>query len=399
MIFRGVSFGLLPTPMQKARLAQEAGLCRLVWNLALEQRRDWWEHFQRQTGNNLNWVTQSRELTRLRDEIDFIRAGIGESQQRVIITLDGAFKQFFKGTSGFPSFKKKGAHDSFSIKGRSLKIERLNAKYGRVRLPKIGWIKFRQTQEIEGNICEATFYDSPKGWHVALSTKIERDVPDVGGGVGIDRGVAVPLALSDGQTFTLPDRIERLDKLQRKAQRIASRRKRGSSRYAKAQRRVRNISARKARIRKDWAHRTTTSIARQYGTVVIERLRTKDMTKSAKGTVDNPGTNVAAKRGLNRAILNVGWHQIERMLAYKAFRLVKVNPAFSSQTCSSCGTVDKQSRKSQAVFACVHCGFRDNADRNAAAVILSRGNTAALDVEGCGYAPGEASTVSMATAA
>lgn len=126
---------------------------------------------------------------------------------------------------------------------------------------------------------------------------------------------------------------------------------------------------------------------------MVERLRTKSMTASATGTIAEPGRNVAQKRGLNRAILNVGWHQIETMLLYKAHRLVKVNPAFSSQTCASCGTVDSRSRKNQAAFVCTACGHRDNADRNAAVVILHRGNTPG--VEPCRWVGDEARTVQI----
>lgn len=383
---------------QSALLENQAGVNRLVYNLALEQRRDWWRQYQARTGSNLNWVSQGRELTALRAEFDFIREGSQSSQQYELSSLDDAFKGFFRLGRGFPKFRRKGVGDRVYAGGRQVKIERLNDKYSRVRLPKIGWLKFRRTREIEGKVFEATVTRIAIGWQISFGCKIGRDIEDVGGSVGIDRGVSVPVMCSDGQSFALPERIAHLDKLQRKAQRIASRRKRGSKRHAKAQARARSIQAKKARIRKDWAHRLTTDISRQYGTVAIEKLRASSMTKSAKGTIESPGNNVAQKRGLNRVILNAGWHKIETMLAYKAFRFVKVNPAYSSQTCAPCGHVDKQSRKSQASFICTSCGHRDNADRNAAVVILQRGSTALLDVEGCGYAPAEASTAIMATA-
>jgi putative transposase len=146
--------------------------------------------------------------------------------------------------------------------------------------------------------------------------------------------------------------------------------------------RANTLKARQARIRKDWAHRTTTAIARRFGTVVVEKLRTKNMTRSAKGTLEAPGVNVAAKSGLNRAILNVAWRQIETMLAYKANTLIRINPAHTSQACSACGSIDKLNRKSQAVFSCLSCAHTENADLNAAKTIFNRGNTAVLDVEG-----------------
>jgi putative transposase len=375
MIFRGFTFALRPTPEQTAKFAQVAGVCRLVWNLALEQRRNHWRNYQARTGNNLNYVTQARELTALRAEVDFIREGSQTAQQYALKALDDAYRRAFKGLGGFPQPKKKGVNDAFTFHGREVLVERLNHRWGRVRLPKIGWVKFRMTRDVEGKMNEATVSRTALGWQISIGCKIDRNTLDVGGAVGIDRGVAVPLMLSDGTAYRLPEAVALLDRRIRKAQRIASRRKRGSNRCRKAQRRVAALSAKRARIRKHWAHETTTEIARKSGTVVIERLRTKDMTKSASGTIAQPGKNVAQKRGINRAILNVGWHQVETMLFYKAFRVVKVDPRHTSQTCSACGVVDSRSRESQSSFVCYSCGHRSNADLNAAINILQRGNT------------------------
>lgn len=396
MIFRGFTYRLHPTEEQELQFQQYAGVCRLVWNLALDQRMNWWRQYQAKTGNNLNYVTQARQLKDLRAEFDFIRNVSQTAEQRTLKDLDAAFRNFFAGRGGFPKFKKKGVNDAFSFAGRQITVEKLSAKWFLVRLPKIGFVKFRCTRPIEGRIREATVVRSALGWQISIGCLIDRDVADVGGIVAIDRGVTVPLALSDGQMITLPASIDRICRLAKRAQRIASRRKRGSRRQAKAKKRVAMLFARQACVRRDWAHRATTGIARQYGTVVVERLRTQNMTKSAAGTLDVPGTNVAQKRGLNRAILNIGWHQIETMLAYKAHKLIKVNPAYSSQTCAVCGNVDNRSRKNQASFVCSACGHFDNADTNAASVILSRGNTAVLDVKGsCVRHPGEASTSSL----
>ncbi len=393
MIYRGLSCTLILSDDQASLLDQASGVNRLVYNLALEQRRDWWRHFQRNTGNNLNWITQCKQLTALRKEFDFIRLWSAASQQAEIKNLDDAFRKMWKAGAGFPSFRKRGLGDRIICQGRDISIERLNAKFSRVRIPKIVWLKFRQTRQFQGKIFEATIARGVKGWSISFGQKIDRELDDVGGVVALDRGVAIPVMCSDGVFYSLPDGIAKAGTSLNRAQRIASRRKRGSKRHAKAMDRIRKLYARKARIRKDWAHRLTTDISRKYGTVIVERLRTKNMTKRAHDK------GVAQKRGLNRSILNVGWAQIGDMLAYKVYRYIKVDPAYSSQTCSSCGTVDSKSRKSQASFVCTSCGHRDNADRNAAAVILQRGNTALLDVEGCGCAPVEASTALMATAA
>lgn len=394
MKFRGYIYALRPTQEQVETFSQFAGVCRLIWNLALEQRRNHWRQYQSFTGDNLNYVTQARELTKLRAEIDFVREVTQTSQQRVLKALDTAYQRAWKGQGGYPQPKRKGVHDAFSFSGREIKVEKINRRWGRVKLPKIGWVKFRRTRDIEGSIREATVTRTALGWQISIGCLLEGEQPDNGRAVGIDRGVAVPLMLSDGTSYALPEQINVMERKARKAQRIASRRKRGSARHAKAQRRVASLKAKVARIRKHWAHEATTEITRNFGTVVVERLRAKNMTASAAGTIAEPGKNVAQKRGLNRAILNVGWHQIETMLAYKAARLVKVDPAYTSQTCSSCGTIDSSSRKSQAVFSCQHCGYRDNADRNAAVNILNRGNTPG--VEPCRWAGDEARTLQVA---
>jgi putative transposase len=393
-LFRGFVYRLVPTPEQAALMAQFAGVCRLIWNLALEQRCHHARRYRDRTGSVLSFIAQCRELTVLRAEFDFVRAVHVTPQQRTLKALDEACRRAWKGLGGFPKPKKKGVDDAFSFAGREVAVETINRRWGRVRLPKIGWVRFRLTRPIKGAIREATVTRTALGWQVSIGCLIDAETPDNGLTVGIDRGVSVPLMVSDGTVYRLPAEIARHERAIRRAQRTASRRKRGSRRWAKAQRRVTALRARQARARKHWAHETTTAIARRYGGVVVERLRTRDMTRSARGTIEAPGKRVAQKRGLNRAILNVGWHQIETMLTYKVARLVKVDPAYSSQTCASCGTVDSRSRDSQAAFVCTACGHRDNADRNAAVVILNRGSTPGVEAAGCGAC--EARTVQAA---
>ena len=255
-----------------------------------------------------------------------------------------------------------------------------------MRLPKIGWVKFRDTRPIRGKVKNVTVARAANGWHISFACEIAHvAVPSSLPAVGIDRGVANALVLSTGEPpIQLPDSLVALDRHKRRAQRTASRRLRGSRRHAKAQRRVAALAARAARIRQDWRHKTTHALARRFGTVVLEDLNTRNMTRSAKGTIQEPGRHVRQKAGLNREILNQGWHAFAATLAYKleerGGRLETVPPHYTSQTCSACGAVDKASRKSQAVFHCRTCGFRAHADHNAAINILRR-NTASMLVE------------------
>ena len=387
MQYRGYVYKLEPTKEQEALFEQYAGVCRLIWNLALEQRLNHWRNFKALTGRHISYASQCRELTELRKEYDYIQKISIESLQEVLKGLDTAFKEYFDGRKGLPKFKNKDDHRvNFAFRASTLQIKLLNKRWAKVKFPKIGWVKFRVTRDVRGEIYRATLSKTDSGWAVSLDCKFDEELVDNGLTVGIDRGVTVPIMLSDGTSYSLPAEIEKHERAARRAQRVLSRRKRGSKRYLKAKQRFAKIKARQARARKHWAHVATTRITRRYSGVVIEALNTMNMTSSGPH-----------KRGLNRSILNVGWGQIETMLAYKAARLVKVNPAYTSQTCSSCGTVDSQSRKSQANFVCTSCGYRDNADRNAANVILIRGSTPSVELDG--YVSVEARTRQTALAA
>jgi putative transposase len=180
-----------------------------------------------------------------------------------------------------------------------------------VRLPKIGWVKFRDTRPLRGTVQNVSVMREANGWHVSFCCAIEHQTPgnDLPS-VSIDRGIANTLTLSGGDQpllLSLPDSLAALDRRKRQAQRHMRKRKRGSNRYAKGLRRVATLQARAARIRRDWLHRKSMEIARHFGAVGLEDLNVRNMTASAKGTVDNPGRNVRQKAGLNRAILEQGW--------------------------------------------------------------------------------------------
>jgi putative transposase len=265
-----------------------------------------------------------------------------------------------------------------------------------VRLPKIGWVKYRDSRPIRGVVKNVTVSLDALGWHVAFTCATVHEVPapccEV---VGIDRGVATTLAFSTGDMLTMPASLERLEARKRRAQRAVARRKRGSNRRRRAQARVARLQARQARIRRDFHHRAALDLAKRFGVAVLEDLNTRGMTASAKGTIAEPARNVRQKAGLNRAILNAGWHQFATILTYKmeerGGQVVTVPARFTSQTCSACGVVDARSRESQARFRCLACGHSDHADINAA-INIRRRNTTLLDVEGLHQQPYEAST-------
>jgi putative transposase len=378
VIQRAFRYRLYPTTEQARLMENTANARRFVYNLALEQRRDFWRQAKR-SGVTLDYVTQGHQVTQLRAENEWLAAVSSTTLTQALRDLDRNFVRFFRG-AGFPSFQSRDRHMSFRHIGTEVRFVELSAKWCLIRLPKIGMVKMRITRPWRGRILSATFARDALGWHVTLACEIEHEAsPNLLPAVGIDRGVANTLALSTGELLSTPD-VSQIERRKRKAQRVLARRTRGSNRYRKQRARVARLSGQMARIRADWQHRASTDIARRFGTVALEDLKTRNM--------------VRAGRGIARAILEQGWHGFERKLAYKLEErggtLVKANPAYSSQTCAVCGAVDKASRESQSRFACRHCGSEDHADVNAAKIILRRSSPV---VEGSAYAPDEARTV------
>jgi putative transposase len=386
VIQRAFRYRLEPTAEQAALFEQFAGVTRFVYNLALEQRATYWRQYRAATGRRLDSFSQGKEVTSLRREVDWIRSVHATTLCYALRDLDQAFANFFSGRSAFPNFRRKGENDSFRFKAVETRIKHLNGKWSAVRVPKIGWVKFRDTRPMRGKLVNLTITKDACNWHASFACEIESAAPpNALPPVGIDRGIANTLALSTGEMMSTPD-LTRLERRKRRTQRILARRVRGSNRYRKQRRRLSRITAKLARCRADWRHKATLDIARRFGSVTLEALQVRNMTRAGKG-----------KRGLNRSILEQGWGAFERALAYKLEErggtLIKVDPAYTSQTCSACGTIDKASRESQASFACRHCGFAAHADHNAAINILRRSTPR---VEGSGCAPDEALTVDLA---
>ena len=385
-MFRGFRFALHPTPAQAETLGQWIGVTRLVYNLALEQRRDFWRQYRENEGRNISMFGQCRELTDLRRDFDWIGKPPRAPQEAALNDLDRAFTAFFKGTASYPTTRRLGLNDSLRFKSVQSPFKVLNGKWGAVLLRHdLGWLKFRLSRPIVGNPKTVTVTRHDGKWSVAFMADVGEAVEATSlPAVGIDRGIANTLSLSNGEHMQMADTLA-VDRRVRQAQKVLARRKRGSRRYAKKRRCVARLSALRARMRSHWNHVASTDIARRFGLVAVEDLRIAKMTASAKGTNETPGRGVRQKAGLNRSILNQGWGQFAAMLDYKleaaGGRLIYVPAAYTSQTCSACGVVDAQSRKSQAVFACVHCGHSAHADTNAA-LEISRRSTSVLLAEG-----------------
>ncbi len=366
---RSVSrYRLCPTPAQEAGLLEHCSHARYVWNLAVEQHA-WWTP---RRGSAPGYVAQARQLTEARAANPWLAAGSQTVQQQALKDFAQAMANFFAGTHRRPTWRKAGVHEGFRIvgaRGRAWDVRRLSRRTGEVRVPKVGWVRFRWSRPVPPGVRSfRVIRDRAGRWHVAFAA-IPDPVPAPGNGaaVGVDRGVAVSAALSTGETSTVPGltpgEAERLKRLLRCLARAC----RGSNRRARLKAAVARLKAREADRRKDWVEKTSTDLARRFDVIAVENLNVRGMTRSAKGTIDAPGAGVRQKAGLNRGILAAGWGQLVARLEHKApGRVVKVDPAYRSQTCNSCGHCARDNRESQAVFRCVACGYLANADVNAA---------------------------------
>jgi putative transposase len=371
-----------PTPVQAERLTCWGHSCRAVWNLALEQRRFAWH----QRGRTIRSAEQCRHLTGARADLPWLADLPGQSAQQVLRQLDRAYDNWWnlEHPAQAPTFRKRTRGLSIPFPGQAVQVRKSSRRWAEVRLPKLGWVRFRLSRPLGGIVRNATITKDALGWHVSLgvATATEPAPPNGLPGCGVDFGVACSAFVSNEReprlmpsTLTTGQRRRLLGLERRKARQITWARKHNGGRYSNRLRRtiteIAKLRARQVRRRQDFTHKLTTDLAKNHGWVAVEDLRVKAMTRSATGTRQEPGRNVKAKAGLNRGILDNAPHERKRQLAYKAPRfgseLRLVRPAFTSQMCSACGLRDPESRPGCGrLFACTVCGHVEHADLNAA---------------------------------
>jgi transposase len=377
-------YRLEPTAAQADALLRHCADARYVWNLCVEQE-GWWRAGR---GRMPGYTERCRQLTEARADNPWLAEGSVIVQQQAIRDHAQAMTRFFAGTHRRPRWRKRGEDEGFRIVAVGQQdVRRLNRHWGEVKVAKVGWVRFRWSRAVPGDVKSFRMTRDRTGrWHIAFA-HIPDPVPGPGTGqvVGIDRGVAVSAALSTGQRLSVPGLSKREAARLRRLECKLARAKRGSGRRAEARLSVARMKARERDRRKDWAEQRSTEIARRFDVIRVEDLNIRGMTRSARGTLAEPGRNVAAKAGLNRAIARSGWGLLVRRLEEKApGRVEKVAPAFTSQRCSACGHVAAESRESQALFRCVACGYACNADVNAARNIAAGHAVKARGGDGAG---------------
>jgi putative transposase len=361
-------FRLQPTSVQEAVLLEHCAHARSVWNPAVEQH----QHWRPGRASAPGYPEQSRQLTEARKAFGWLAAGSQTVQQQALRDFAQAMANFFAGTHRRPTWRKAGVHEGFRIvgqRGDHWDVRRLSRKTGQVRIPKVGWVRFRWSRQVSD---EARSFrvkrDRAGRWHVCFAViPPPIDGPGTGVVVGVDRGVAVSAALSTGELLSVPGLGESEAKRLPRLERRLARAKRGSNRRRRVKTAIGRLKARQTDRRRDWVEQTSTRLVRRFDLVRVEDLKIKNMVGSVRGTVAAPGRNVRAKAGLNRSIHAAGWGQLVTRLEDKApGRVEKVDPAYTSQICHACGHCAAENRESQAVFRCRACGHADHADVNAA---------------------------------
>lgn len=378
-------FRLEPTKDQQEKMVQTAGTIRFVWNSALALQKN---RLARRAGV-LSYADLCRELTDARQSegLEFLANVHSKPQQQVLKDLGRAFSDFFKHEKGFPKFKKKGkSKDSFRFPAYQ---DCIVIEHRQIKLPALGWVKFRKSREVEGMIKNVTV--SRRGPHWFVSVQTEREVPEPvhpsRSAVGIDMGVAKFAALSNGHVLRPLNSFRALEKKLAGLQRRLKNKKKFSNNWKKQQAAIARLHIRIADARNDFLHKASNIISKSHAMVVLEDLKARNMSASSSGDNSTPGKNVKQKSGLNKAILDQGWYEFRRQLTYKESWLggevVLVPPAYTSQTCSECGYVSAGNRRSQSVFLCGECGLMLDADVNAAKNILRAGQAPSA----CGEKP------------
>ena len=373
----------------KDRLNQWIGANRLLWNLALSQR-EMIEHKEfkfRETiaGNfsSLNYNYQEKQLKALKNEYPFFKDLPSQSLQQCLMQLDRAVKSFFKKRADFPKPKKKGKREAGirfpSLKEGAIEYDKHSRRKAWVTLPKIGRLRFVSSRPFSGKVKNVTL--TKQGMDFFVSFGIDQDLKVVGNtsgsAVGIDRGVVHTLAISNGEFLDLPtERIKLLEDKIAKLQARLAKKKKFSANWMKQNKKINRVHHRITNIRKDFLWKSAHNLTKNHGMIGIEDLGTQRMTKSAKGSIENPGRKVAQKSGLNRAILRQGWYDFSVKLKWQAekhdARVIEVAPHNTSIICSACSHKSSANRISQELFRCVECRYEDNADTNAAKKKYSR---------------------------
>ncbi|MBV8667281.1 MAG: transposase [Burkholderiaceae bacterium] len=368
-------YELMPNGEQQRDMRRFAGSCRFVYNKALALQKE-----NHEAGNKfIGYVPMAANLPIWKREAGtaWLKETPSQALQHALKDLEKAYKNFFAKRADFPRFKKKSHSDSFRYPDqKQIKLDQPNS---RLFLPKLGWLRYRNSREVLGEVRNVTVSQSGGKWFASIQTQreVDQSLPIATTAIGIDVGIARFATMSDESCIAPLNSFKKHQQRLARYQRRMSRKVKFSNNWKKAKAKVQKIHASIANARKDFLHKATTTTSQNHALVCIEDLQVRNMSSSSKGNSEQPGRKVKQKSGLNRSILDQGWGEFRRQLAYKVqWRggiLLAVAPHHTSQTCPACSHVSKDNRQTQAKFLCVDCGYENHADVVGAINVLERG--------------------------
>ena len=357
-----------------ARIAEVLRESARLYNAALEEWR--WAY---RTGVSVSLYSQYRELTAIRAG-DAFWGGISvEVGRGVLRRADRARQAFYRRvgngeTPGYPRFKSGRRWHTIELANVTIGTVKPRDNYCVIRIKGLPEIRLRKELALPEDLPKALSITlRERRLFVNLRYEIEQArLPRSDAAVGIDMGVSDRLALSNGERV---GRRHKPNKRLARMQRRLSGCKKGGHRWRKRKSVLANHEHRERVRNRNECHRVTTNLVRRFGLIAVEDLNISNMTRSASGTLENPGTGVAQKRGLNRSITEQTWGLLRSQLAYKAEwagrELAVVDPKFTSQRCSECGVICAEHRRRKR-YDCAGCGMAEDADVNAARNILHK---------------------------
>lgn len=416
---KGYKFRLIvPNSETEQQLLRFAGCCRKVWNLGLvlvKQDDDDYRtmvQMSKMNGgdtegiattfkfNPYNQLSSMLTMWKQQPELEFLNKAYSKSLQITLEELGQAIAEAKDKTNPkrYPVTKKRNHGVSFSWNG----TVKHDIKNSRIFVPKIGYIRYNKSRDVLGVVKNVTISKQADHWYVSLQTErplsqVNPEWVNANRVIGIDVGIAKAVSSSDTISFEYQgkqissNQLDSVNPLREhqaklaKLQKDLARKTKFSRNWNKQKAKISKLHSKIANIRNDFVHKVTTAISKSYAYVMVEALKVKNMSKSAKGTADKHGKMVKQKSGLNKSILDQGWGMFRQFLAYKlkynyGTELIEVNPQYTSQKCSGCGHIHADNRKNQASFRCVKCGLSMNADLNASLNIKAAG----LAVLACG---------------